>query len=250
MTTNNQEQQSIKESVLSKVKKGEVKMRSKSYFILRTILIALSIITVILFTLYIISFITFSLRARGTWFLPGFGFPGIRILFTSLPWLLILIALLSILVLEILIRRFSFSYRRPILYSMLAIIILVLLGSFVIGKTQFHSGLFLRAREGRLPVMGRFYQRYGIGKSRNMHHGVVSEITDEGFKIEKPDGQILTIIITPSTRFPNSQDIKENDTVVVLGEQDNSTVSASDIRKVGDELKIFQRPPLPRSPKW
>lgn len=242
MNLNNQQQKnSISDKILNKIRSGEVKMRPKIYFILRAVLIVLGVVAVALFALFLISFINFNLRASGSWFLPGFGFRGLGIFFSSLPWLLILIAVLLIIVLEVLVKQFSFAYRRPILYSILGIILLVFLGSFIIGKTQVHPGFFWRAQEGKLPVAGQFYRGYGISRLHGAHTGVVSELTDNGFRIETNDGQILTVVIAPKTRFPFGISVKENDTVMVLGERDNDTIQAFGIRKITDDLKVFPR---------
>jgi len=247
---NNQEvKNSIAEKVLNKIKSGQINMKPKAYFVLKTVLFVLGVITVALFILYLISFIAFSLRASGVMFLPGFGFRGVGIFLTSMPWLLILVAVLLIVVLEILVKHFAFSYRRPILYSIIAIIVLVFLGSFIINKTQFHPDLFQRAREGRLPLAGEFYRDFGVPKFQNVHRGVVSEVIDNGFRIETPNKEILEVIVDSETRFPFGTGIKESDTVVVLGERNNGTVQASGVSKIDDNFKIFKqdRPSKPRN---
>jgi hypothetical protein len=227
---------SLIKRILEQVQSGQVKMRPKSYFILRAILVGLLACLVALFVLYLISFIVFSLRTSGVWFLPGFGFGALGVFFKSLPWLLIIVALALIVVLEIFVKRFSFAYRRPILYSVLGIVILAFLGSFLIIKTPFHPELFWRAREGRLPMMGEFYGGLGLPKLTNVHQGIVIGITDEGFSMETPRGELLTVMAT-------STDIQENNRVVVLGKRGDNKVEAFDVRKVDDEFDIFQRRP-------
>jgi hypothetical protein len=238
---NNSQKSLITGKVLEKIKSGRVKMRPKAHFVLKTALVALGFILIILFLLYLISFIVFTLRMSGIWFAPGFGFYGIKIFLFSLPWLLILIAIILIIVLEILVKYFSFAYRRPILYSILGIIALVFLGSFVINQTKIHPCLFQKAQERNLPVAGKFYRDFGAGKFRNAHRGVVSETTEKGFKIETPRNETLNIIITPETRFPFGKDIEENDNVMILGERDNCTVRAFGVRKVDDNLNNLPR---------
>ncbi len=236
---NNNLPKQLAEKVLSKLKTDKVKMKPKIHFILRTLLIVLGIVVLALFILYLISFVTFTLRASGLWFLPGFGFHGVRILFTSIPWLLVLTALFLIVILETLVERFSFAYRRPILYSTIAIVLIVVVSSFLINKTQFHPFLFRQAQEGRLPpIAGEFYRGFSAPKFQDVHRGVVSEITDDGFRVEMSDGEILEVIVSSETRFPFGTGIKESDTVIILGERDNGTVRASDVRKIDDNLNI------------
>lgn len=239
---NNKEQKkSIKSTVLNKIKSGQVKMKPKTYFVLRAVLIALIAFIIILFALYLVSFIIFALRATGLWSLPKFGFPGMKLLFTSLPWILILTAIFLILILEIFTRRFTLAYRRPILYSVLIIIIFVVLGGFIVYQTKFHSNLFSRAQQEGLPIMGRFYRDYNIDKLQNMHYGIVSEITDNGFFIEKSNQQILTVIIIPETRFPFEKEIKEGEAIMVLGEENNGIIQAFGIKKNNNGLRTFPK---------
>ncbi len=115
--TNNQEQKSIKERVLEKIKSKHIKMRPKFYFVLKTVLLAVGFFMVGALVLFLISFISFHLRASGIWYLPGFGPRGWGIYLRLMPWFLILAGLILILMLEILSKRCSFVWRRPVIYS-------------------------------------------------------------------------------------------------------------------------------------
>ena len=241
---NNQEQKSISDTVLNKIKSKEVKMRPKYYFILRTILTVLSIFAVTLFVLYLISFIFFILRASGIWFLPEFGFSGIKVFLTSLPWVLILIVVTLIIILEVLTKRFTFVYRKPIFYSMLVIVIFVLLGSFVIGKTQFHPNLFWKAQENRLPVAGKLYRDFDVNKLKEVHRGIVSEITKDGFYLEKPDSQILKIVITPNTKLLFKKENAKGNEVVIMGKEDNSIIYALVVKEINGNMMFFKQGPI------
>ena len=239
---NNEPQKSpLADRVLNKLENSQVKMRPKAYFVLRTILIALAIIVIALFALYLTSFIVFALRASGLWYLPKFGFNGIGALITLLPWLLILIAVLLIIVMEMLVKYFAFAYRRPILFSMLGIIVLVLLGGLMIDRTQFHANLFQKAQERRLPIAGELYRNFGAAKFQDVHRGTVSEITTKGFLIETRGGQTLTILVTSNTRLFEAN-IKKDDVIVIMGKRDNNTVQALAIRKIDDNLPIRHMP--------
>jgi len=151
----------LTEKILGKLRSGEFKMKPKVYFILKATLIVLSVLVVALFVLFLISFISFALRANGVLVLPIFGFRGFGAFLSSVPWLLVVAALLLIGVLEMLFKHFAFTYRRPILYSILGILIVVLLGTFIIDRTPLHPGLFDRAHERRLPIFGPMYRNFG-----------------------------------------------------------------------------------------
>ncbi len=234
---------SISDKVFNKIKKEQIKMRPKIYFILRAVLVASMTLLVAFFVLFLVSFILFNLRASGAWFLPRFGFPAIGIFLKSLPWLLILIAIILIVVLETLVKRFSFAYRRPILYSVLAIIIFAFLGSFAISRTHLHPDFFWKAQGRKLPMMGGFYRGFGMPRLGDVHCGIVSDMMDNGFYLETAKGEILTIVATSTIRSPLGPVIKKDDRVIVLGKRDDGTVRAFGVRKVDEQFEIFERRP-------
>jgi len=232
---------SISDKVLNQIKGNQVKMRPKIYFVLKTLSIVLGIFIVVLFALYLVSFVVFALKASGAWYLSGFGFSGFKASIVLIPWLLILVAIILIVILETLVKRFSFSYRQPILYSVLGIIIFVFLGSFAIGKTGLHPNLFQKAKEGRLPVAEKFYRGFGMEKFQNVHKGVVSELTDNGFIIKTYNDEVLVVIITDKTRFLFEDDIKIDDIVLILGERDNHVITADGVRKINDKIGFLPK---------
>ena len=236
MINNNSQKPSIANKIIHQIKDDKIKMRPRIYFILKSAAIALGIFFVALFILYLISFIIFALRANGVWYLPCFGLRGIGASFMMLPWLLILVAVILIIILEIFVKHFAFAYRKPVLYSILFVVMFAISGSFAVDRIGLQSGLFKRAEQGRLPVAGKIYSDLGKGKNKDMRRGIVSEITDYGFLIKTRNNDTLEIIVTPETRFPFAADIEENDTIIVFGKQDNGSVRALGVRKVDDDF--------------
>ena len=195
MNNQTEKNNNIEKEVSKKIKSGDIKMKSRAYFILRTVLLAAAIVILFLFIIYLISFIIFSLHASGVWFLPNFGFHSIGILFSSLPWLLIVLSIVLILALEIFAERLAFVYHRPVMYSLIFIIVAVILASVLVGMTSFHSGLFENSRDHNLPIIGQFYRGLGSPRIHNVHNGVVTELTDNGFNIETPNGETFNVIL-------------------------------------------------------
>ncbi|OGE88009.1 MAG: hypothetical protein A3J07_02000 [Candidatus Doudnabacteria bacterium RIFCSPLOWO2_02_FULL_49_13] len=237
---NNNDHKSIKDNVLGAIETGKVIMRPKWHFLLQATLLVVGTVLSILTGIYLVSFIIFILHQTGVWFIPGFGGP--RLLFTSLPWILVLIAIIFIILLEFLVKKYSFGYRKPLLYSTIGVILVVLTGGFVIAQTPLHRGLFDRARDHRLPIGGGFYRQFGMQRPPgNVAVGTVTEIIDKGFKISDPRGDIIDIIIDDKTEFPTGKDIAVDNHIVVLGQRQDSTVTADSIRKV--EENDFPAPP-------
>lgn len=236
--------QSISEIVTAKIKEGQIKMRPKIYFGAKLVLLFVGMITLTLCALFLVSFILFSLRQSGLLFLPNLGFPGIRILFFSLPWILILGAVALIITSEFFAKHFAFIYRQPILYSFLAIIIFVFIGGIALNFTPLHSGLLISANRGGLPLAGGFYREFGSPKMLNVFYGSIFEITNNGFKIDTPRSEELNIIIGPKTIIRGKTPI-EGDSVIILGKKLGQIIEASDIKKVDERQGFFPGPKFP-----
>src|SRR3990167_5968497 len=107
----------IPEQITEKIRAGDIKMKSKSYFMVMAVFFSLATVILFVFSIYMFSFIIFYLRISGILFLPQFGSVGIKSLFVSLPWVLISFSVLMILFLEFFAEKFEFIYKRPALYS-------------------------------------------------------------------------------------------------------------------------------------
>ena len=252
----NQEPSPIKDKILAAIDTGKVKMRPRWHFILQTSLIIVGVALISLTLLFLISFIIFSLRNTGVWFAPSFGYRGIGVFLTSLPWLLIVLTVIFVVLLEILVKKYSFAYRQPLLYSALALVLIVTIGGVAIAQTPFHRGVMRQTFERHLPVAETFYRggggMTGLGL---MHAGSIEEITANGFILSSRRGEDLNIITSPKTQFPAGYDLIEGDLIVVMGERSDDTVQAFGVREIeampGEFIPRHQfpqrfRPPLPR----
>lgn len=228
-----------KNKILEKIKKGKVEMKPKSHFVLKTIIYVLGIIFSFLFTIFLASFIIFSLKISGAWHFPAFGFRGLGVFLVAFPWLLLIFAIIFVVILEIFAKRFSVVYRKPLIYSILIIVIIVLLVSLVIGKTSMHSKLFRGAQEGRLPIMGPMYKGRFVDPLRNACIGEVIDVTDNGFEVKTVKGESIGVIISSETYLPSDEKIEEGELIMVMGERKNSTIKAFKIIKIKNSKEIY-----------
>jgi len=226
----NQENNSISDKIISKIKSGEIKMRPKIYFILRVVLLILGVVALGLFAVYFVSFIFFYFRASGILFLPGFGAPGIGAFLGAVPWLLILVSLILVAGLEIFAKHLNFVWRQPIVYSLLAIVAIVILGGFIIGKTPLHPNLLKGAEENRLPIVGQFYRDYGMAPGNNVKYGIVVEKSEKNFKIKTPGGKVFTISNDLQNQF-SADGVEVGEVLMIMGK--------GNMRKVNRDPMFF-----------
>lgn len=213
----------IKEKILETIEAGKVTMKPRWHFVLRTVVLALGAVILFLALLYLVSFIFFIDRFTGLSFAPGYGTHEWYEFFTSLPWLLILLAAIFVILLELLVRRYSAAYRNPLIYSLLGIVLLVIGGGVLISQTPLHIRLFHQARRNQLPVAGPFYMQFVMQRFPTIHRGIITSVATSGFVIEDFGGETSTVIVTPQTRLPYGDGFMPGDTVLVIGPFDATT---------------------------
>jgi hypothetical protein len=244
----NNHSKSIKDNVLKAIEAGKVTMRPRWHFVLKALLLLVGTILASMTLIFLISFIIFILHETGIWFIPGFGFHGIGLFFGSLPWLMLLLALVFIVMLEVLVRRYAFAYRKPLLYSTFGVIGLVILGGVIVSATPFHRGLFNSARNNNLPVAGGFYRQYGMRRNDHVIVGNITEIKNTGYSLIERRGQAVEVIISDDTYFPDGKDFMVGDSIVVLGDRNGDKINAGGIKKAASlpPSPEFERRRLPR----
>jgi len=233
---------SIKNSVLEKIKSGQAAMKPKWHFVFKAILIGIGLVIFILLTLLVISLIIFILHDNGAWFIPAFGMRGIGRFIISIPWLLVLACIAFIVVLEILVRKYSFAYRKPFLYSIVGIIVFVIVGGIGVSATRMHDNFSRLAMEKRLPFAGPIYRGFRTQRPADVYPGTVKEITGDGFFIEDRSNETFHVSVSRVTRFPFGSEIVIGDEIVVMGDLKDGVIHAFGIRKIGDKIPFSQGP--------
>lgn len=233
---------SIKDEVLSRIKSGQAKMRPRWHFVLQAVLLALGAVILALTLVYLVSFIVFALRQNGVLFAPSFGWLGVLIFLRSLPWLLIAGAAIFMIILEILVRRYSFAYRKPLLYTLVGIIIAVTLSNFAFAKIGLHKRIFLRDKERQLPVAGKLYRHYAMPRLPDVHPGIINKINENGLIITTPGEEIFQVFVDRNTRFPFGFDLQTGDKVIILGRERGGEIRAIGVRRIDGEMP----PPMSR----
>jgi len=216
----------VKDSVLNKIKQGEVAMRPRWHFMLKGVLALSGICILTLWLIYLLSFVVFALVTSGVIMIPAFGVRGVVEVWSALRWGLIFIAAVFIILLEILVNRYSFGYRKPLLYTLFAIISFTIVGTFVVSKTGIHELAMQRSVESRLPVMGHFYKGYGLPPHERISVGEILLINKNGFVLnERVEGR-LNVTINDYTKVPTGAAFGVGDQVVVFGLRQEDEIEA------------------------
>lgn len=228
----------FKQNILNKIKSGEIDMKPRWYFVFKGLLLVLGLISMSLVVVYLISFILFALRQSGVGFAPAYGFRGLSMFVIGSPWLLILSSGFFLLLLYVLVSRYSFSYRRPLLYSMIGVVSLVLLSSLVIGQTGAHRDFKGYAERNNLPMFAHMYQNIESDRPDNLTVGTIEEVRNDGFIIKTDKGETLQVIIDGDTRYRPGYTFANNEKVFVFGDKVDDKITAFGIRPVPEDFDL------------
>jgi len=237
----------ISQKVVSRIEKGELKMRPKAYFVIKTILIVGLLVLAFLFALYFGSLIVFVLRMNDILLFHGMGFQAIRNIILSFPWYLVFLVIGLVVLIEIVAKRFNFIYRKPLVVSLLIILALVFLSSFLIERSSLHHSFFRLAEQERLPLAGRMYRDLGNLEIENVYFGRILEKKDNLWMMELDSGEEVILKITEKIRgrrvFP---EIEEGSNVIVIGELEDNIIKVDSFKRIERRFRNYQERPNER----
>ncbi len=232
----------IEDRIISKIEKGEVKMKPKSYFILRSILFVFSLLLLTLFLLYIGSLIMFVLRINDIFLLRGMGLKGVRAIFISFPWYLVFLSLFLITLVQFFSSRYPLIYRRPLLFSFIAILLFSILGSFLVEISSLHHYFFKKAQKQEMFMGGGIYRNLGDIDLDYRYFGIVLSIDGTDIVMKKDNEKNINVEITRETRGKRMlQNIRVGSQIVVIGEIDDDSIRAHAIRCVNGNSNTNER---------
>jgi hypothetical protein len=232
-------QQKIQQKVLERLKRGDVRMHSRAYFLVRIILAAALSLLVLILSAYVLSFIAFSIHESGEQFLLGFGARGIETFFALFPWIAILVDIVLILVLEWLLQGFKFAYRISLLLLFGIVIVVSGLIASAIALTPLHLSLLGMADRNDLPVIGEMYESIRDSHdSQGIFRGSVTSIQDNVIVITHDDGDHDADDGTRTIILPigySTSTLSVGDRVYVFGAATGTVIQAYGIERLSPD---------------
>jgi hypothetical protein len=235
-------QNDIKNQILEKIKSGEVNMKPKYYFIIKLVALALTVFLTFILSTMLVSYVIFSIKISGQFFLLGFGAKGLYHFFIALPWFILGIDVLLIFFLDWLLKSFKFGYNSSVMFLFVVTLVSITVLASLINSTSFHRDMMLRAEGRGLPIAGGFYNDLRRShKSQGLFRGEIMSIEGTStFYIRYVDQNSNVDGDTAKIVVPNSIDIFSlgamiGDTVYIAGDSINGEIHAYGIRKLTSE---------------
>jgi hypothetical protein len=203
------------DEVINTIKSSGTKMRSRAYFVTRAVLVIVAAALLFLLVLFVATFIVFALQQNGGFFATNFGPGGWSVFFFSLPWSLLLLSIVLLLILWILLRRYSFIYHQPFLYTLLILVVVVSLVCFFLSAGSIHGGILRYVSRNPVPVVTGVYE-FDTAPMSGIYRGQVAILATSSFILEDVLGQTSTVIVVPAA-WPELGELQPGNYVILFG---------------------------------
>jgi amino acid transporter len=225
----------LKTKILETVKNNDIRMIPKWKFALYSILGVASLLFAFLITIFVMSLILFVLSRYGFMDMPFFGFMQTIHALAAVPLALFLCTIILLVLIEVISHSYSFSFRRPLVITLLLITSIVSLISYLISQTSAHIYVRDYIKSQHLDMLSRVYDRPLLSSAINgmdVLRGEVIAVSATSTVIRLFDGESITAYATTTegtTTMPLPPTI--GDDVVMLGTFNDTRFEIMRIRK-------------------
>jgi len=226
------EDEKLENSIMGKIKKGQIKIRSKYVFIAEKIGLGTAFALSVLLSVLLFNLILFYLKETDNLKYLSFGKFGVFAFLESFPYLLVIAFVLLIVLSGYLITKSDVSYKKPFGYLAAGLVVFIMvLGGFLTYTNLAHS-FEIQARGGNVPI--RMFLKPLNDIRNNGIAGIVFEKGDNYLILETPYGlrRVGTGNIEEIPQIDNGQ------FVIAVGAQEGHDFSA-------EQIKIVDRQDLP-----
>ncbi|MGB0756988.1 MAG: hypothetical protein ACPGO5_00880 [Patescibacteria group bacterium] len=231
-----EEMNTMKHTIESAIQDGSVRMKSKGYFVARSVALGIGLFILAAAIVYIVSFGMFVMYIRGGGELFAFGFPGMFSFIKSFPYILLGLAILLILIFELILKKQTISYRKPMILSVAVVVCLTLVVGFGFTKLPVHEYLYSRSiSDTPTPLIGPIYKSFGDAPLDGVTPGVCLEVLESGFAMKTLDGEVVTVNMFETTRLSQKSPLVEGAQVMVLGELKDGVIDAHGVKVVPED---------------
>jgi hypothetical protein len=236
MNEDNKTQIDIKNEVLNKIKSGQINMRSKAYFLVKLGFLSILTILITLVSVFLLSFVLFSSSLDGSLFLVRFGGTGLYNFILTLPWYLLLLDIFLLILLDMLLKSFSFGYKSPVVFLFGGTFLFITIISTLINFTPLHQKIMNSVEGNKSPLFHNIYdgvdsryQKPGTWK------GYVGKINGNSFQfkyVKGITGQYGDAEVFAVNEITVVDKLMEGDLVFVAGNILDNRIMAYGIKKL------------------
>jgi hypothetical protein len=236
----NKEPDKIEQKVMTEIKSGRVKLRSKFIFLAEKLGVGSAFVLSALFAILFLSLIFFYLKASDNLRYLSFGSRGFFAFLESFPYFLVIVFIILILLTGFILKKSGFAYQKPFSrMALIAAVFILVLGGFL---TLIGVGEQIEQHTFKHQALGDFFRPFlhqGFQERNNGLVGRVIAIAEKEIILQAPWGEVKVDLSKLEKILV--EEIKTNDFVLVVGEKNGDFFEAHFLRVItGNE------PPLMR----
>jgi hypothetical protein len=186
----------LKTKILHTLSKENIKMIPRWKFMLYSSLGIIGIIFAFLLAVFAGSLFLFVLSKYGFMYMSFFDLIATARALNLIPILLLVMTVFLLVVIEMISRNYTFSFRKPLAVTLLVLTSLTVVISFVLSQTGMHQYIRDYARSHHMDMMSRAYDRPRPFKGENgmtVIRGEVVKTSTTTATVKLFDGSILTV---------------------------------------------------------
>lgn len=134
--------------VMSKIKKGEITMKPKWFFMVGSLMMGVGLVGASFGAIFLVNLTLFLLRKRGP------GLMRLELMLASFPWWVPILAIIGIAIGIWLLKKYDFSYKKNFMLIIVAFIASIVIAAWLIDYLGFNEAWSTRG------PMRKFYQQF------------------------------------------------------------------------------------------
>jgi hypothetical protein len=232
-------EKSLKDEVLAKIHSRDISMLPRIYFTAKLAGLFILSVAIFLLSILIANYISFSIRINGHDALLSYGPHGFFAFLRFFPWPILILDIFFIAVLQHMVRKFSFGYRKPVLY-IYGLLFLICIGTgLVIDRdTRINDSFFEGGHREHPSAIGIFYRAFhaphppGSGVCENCTiTSIQRNVLTAKTQMEESNSSTTSVrtIIVPQND-PLLPSLKVGDVIFAFGHEASGTLYAFGLR--------------------
>lgn len=149
----------MKKNIMSKIKRDEINIKSRWIFIARKIGLQSGFALTIIVLIFLINTFFYYIKTNGLLMSLHYGPAAWQKFLHSLPYDLILIIILLLVLFNYFLKKFDFSYKKPISFIITMFILFIMVWAFILFASNFNNMVkqSIESSGINIPYISNFY---------------------------------------------------------------------------------------------
>lgn len=232
----------LSKKIMAKIKKKQLKIKSKKLIFLEQISLAGSLVLSFIFIILLINSLFFWLKTNHQLAILTLGKPGWIAFLEAFPYLRIFLALFLFIFASLLLKKYDISYKKPYKWLLILIFLSLVITALLLIKLRFNERLGQQIHQGRFRRFQPLFHRAPALKKPHSLQGQIQEKTDKYLVINFRN-HFFKVFLDEETKILANEKLETNDWIIAVGEFKNGYFKAKGL------IKMASPPPLFRGPR-